>query len=60
MWVSFLELSEMWGVPPWELEQADENGLLLQWAVRAFVWRDAKRKREERLANGGRQHQRHW
>lgn len=50
----------MWGTPPWELEQADEQGHLLSWSIRAFAWREAKQKREERLANGGRNHQRHW
>jgi hypothetical protein len=60
-WVSFLELAEMWHVPPWELEDADEQGLLLQWGVRAFAWRNAKNKREERISkNGGSISQRHW
>jgi len=50
----------MWHVPPWQLEEADDQGLLMQWAVRAFAWRDAKNKREDRIANGRSISKRHW
>ena len=53
-------MAEMWHVPPWELERADENGQLLQWAVRAFLWRETKQKKEERLAHGRSNSKRHW
>ncbi len=43
------ELAEMWHVPPWELEEADERGDLLVWAHRALLWRSTKNKREEIL-----------
>jgi len=48
-WVSICELAEMWHVPPWELEAADERGELNIWAVRAFLWRSTKNKRDEIL-----------
>jgi len=49
-WVTMCELAEMWHVPPWELEEADERGDLLVWAHRALLWRSTKNKREE-IAN---------
>ena len=48
-WTTFCELAELWHVPPWELESADEEGKMVQWAVRALLWRSTKNKREERI-----------
>jgi len=50
-WVTFCELAEMWHTPPWELEKADDNGDLLQWGMRAMLWRSTKNKKQE-IRNG--------
>jgi hypothetical protein len=43
------ELAELWHVPPWDLEEADENGHLVLWSQRALLWRKIKHQREERI-----------
>ena len=48
-WTTICELAELWHVPPWVLEDADKDGRLLEWAVRALSWRSTKNKREERI-----------
>ena len=46
-WVTFCELAELWHIPPWKLEEADDEGHLTIWAMRALLWRSTKNKREE-------------